>query len=70
MFLALQMWSFSEMPGVGSPCLALPLLERGLLAGAGGFWQELGSPLTHECSFWPEVVWQQKVEGEEWSYPV
>lgn len=70
MLPGLQMWHFSEMPGVGSPSLALPPLRRGLLAGAGGCWQGLGSPLTLEYSFWPEVVWQKKVEGKEWSYPV
>lgn len=35
----------------------------GLLAGAR-------CPLTLEYSFWPEVVWQKKVQGKEWSYPV
>lgn len=48
---------------------AVPAVE-GLLAGAGGCWQGLGCPLTLEYSFWPEVVWQKKVQGKEWSYPV
>lgn len=39
MFPALQMWHFSEMPGVGSQPLALSCC-------GGGCWQGLGGPLT------------------------
>lgn len=43
MFPALQMWSSTEMPGVGRLPLALPLLRRGLLAGV---WQPIDSLST------------------------
>lgn len=67
-FPTLQMWSSREIwsweQSLCCPCRGGAVGRGwGLLAGAR-------CPLTLEYSFWPEVVWQKKVQGKEWSYPV
>lgn len=56
--------------GLGACPWRCPRCGGGCWQGLGGCWQGLGGPLTLKYSFWPEVVWQKKVEGKEWSYPV
>lgn len=60
-----------------APDVALKRDGRGWVPGPGvvpavegAVGRGSAAPLTLKYSFWPEVVWQKKVEGKEWSYPV